>query len=347
VFKGKHGFVSGTAGQMERSVIRQHVLGKFSEMLKAVVQHPAMLFYLDNHISTGPNSQIGKNSKVEKLNENLAREILELHTLGVTGGYKQVDVENLAKIITGWTLVPLENTPASELKQRGQFKFDKRRNEPGAFTVMGRRYSGGDKQQGLSVLDMLANHDSTAVHIARKLLRHFVSDNPSRSMINSLAATFKRERGDLKKVAEALIDMDEAWSMPMTRLRLPYPWFVSMMRVMQPSPAQVTAQEDEAKGFLESLGHHVWGHQTPEGYTDLDTYWKNADAIRRRRNVARLYVETMIGPSVRYRVPPKASLVANLMGDALSSESANAVKGMSSDRNALTLLFVTPEFLRR
>ncbi len=343
VFRGKHGFVQGTAGHMERSVIRRHVLGKFSDMLKGVVQHPAMIFYLDNHQSTGPTSEIGKGSQIHKLNENLGREILELHTVGVSANYTQTDVENLAKLITGWTIVDIN----SGLSTRGQFRYDVDRSEPGRFTVMRGSFLGGSQQQGLAALDMLANQVETARHIAFKLLRHFVADEPSPAMVRSLTETFQSTRGDLKKVAEALIDMDAAWSMPMTRLRLPYPWFVSMMRVMQPTAAQVTAQEDRAKGILESLGHHVWGHQTPEGYTDLDSYWKNSDAVRRRRNVARQYVETMISPAVGYKVPPRVNIVDNLMGSALSRESTDAVRGMSSDRDALTLLFVTPEFLRR
>lgn len=343
VFRGKHGFVQGTAGHMERSVIRRHVLGKFSDMLKGVAQHPAMIFYLDNHESTGPTSRTGKGSKIHKLNENLGREILELHTVGVSANYTQADVENLAKLITGWTIVDIN----SGLNTRGRFKFDVNRSEPGSFNVMKWSFLGGSQQQGLAALDMLANRAETANHIAFKLLRHFVADDPSPVMVKSLARTFSSTGGDLKKVAEALIDMDGAWSMPLTRLRLPYPWFVSMMRVMQPTAAQVAAQEARAKDFLDSLGNHVWGHQTPEGYTDLDTYWKNSDAIRRRRNVARLYVETMISPDVGYKVPPRVNLVNNLMGSALSRESSDAVRSMSSDRDALTLLFVTPEFLRR
>jgi uncharacterized protein (DUF1800 family) len=352
VFKGKHSFVSATAGHMERTVIRQHVLGNFRDMLKGVVQHPAMIFYLDNHAGVGPKSERSLQSQrsggqAGKINENLAREILELHTLGVKGGYGQADVVSLANIITGWTLFPTHTGTAAERSKRGQFTFNASVHEPGPFTVMRRSFPENGQQQGLAALDMLASHPNTALHISRKLLRHFITDNPSPRMVKSLAATFTRTRGDLKAVAKALINMEDAWSTPMNRLRLPYPWLVSMMRAMALTRAQVVGQEPTAKDILEFLSNHVWGHQTPEGYTDLDTYWKNPDAIRLRRNMAKRYVEAVTRAPIRVSVPSVGAVAENLMGDALSSESLSAVKSITSGPDALNLLFVTPEYLRR
>ena len=167
------GAVLGMAGAFEREAIRPHVLGRFADMLLAVEQHPAMLIYLDNQASTGPNSQVGRN-RGRGLNENLAREILELHTLGVDGGYTQADVTNLARVITGWT-VGQPNQPNAE---HGRFHFAPARHEPGRHPVLGKRYGDAGVRAGEACLADLARHPSTARHIARKLAAHFVAETP-------------------------------------------------------------------------------------------------------------------------------------------------------------------------
>src|SRR6478752_2313795 len=191
------------AGSFEREAIRPHVLGRFGDMLKAVEQHPAMLFFLDNQQSLGPDSRAGQNRK-RGLNENLAREIMELHTLGVGGGYSQDDVTSLARIITGWTYAGRQG----QLGTPGTFVFNANAHQPGA--------------QREAVLSDIARHPSTAKFIATKFARHFVADDPPPALIAKLQDVFARTDGDLRALASALIDADEAWTAPMTKMRSPY-----------------------------------------------------------------------------------------------------------------------------
>src|SRR5262245_1453812 len=200
------GPVRGIAGAYEREAIRPHVLGRFVDMLIAAEQHPAMLIYLDNAQSIGPNSKAGVN-RGRGLNENLAREILELHTLGVGGGYTQEDVTNLARILTGWTVGNFANPRA----EPGRFFFARARHEPGDWTVLGKRYPDDGQRTGEDVLRDLARHPSTARRVAGKLARHFVSENPPAALVEQLERTFLATRGNLRAVMEALIKSPEAW----------------------------------------------------------------------------------------------------------------------------------------
>ena len=184
------------AGSFEREAIRPYVLGRFGDMLKAVEQHPAMLFFLDNQQSLGPDSRAGKNRN-RGLNENLAREILELHTLGVGGGYSQDDVTSLANIITGWTYAGR----LGQLGAPGSFVFNANAHQPGAQRVMGKIYGASDVTQGEAVLADLARHPSTAKFIAGKFARHFVADDPPPALVARLADVFTRTDGDLKALA--------------------------------------------------------------------------------------------------------------------------------------------------
>jgi uncharacterized protein (DUF1800 family) len=171
------GQVRALCGAFEREAIRANVLGKFSEMLLAVESHPAMLLYLDNAGSIGPNSIAGQR-RGKGINENLAREILELHTLGVRGGYSQEDVTNFAKIITGWTFSPFKQDP----QHGGEFMFNERLHEPGPQMVLSHRYDDNGYEQGRAALLMLADHPATAKHIATKLVMHFVADEPDTTL---------------------------------------------------------------------------------------------------------------------------------------------------------------------
>ena len=202
------------AGGFEREAIRPHVLGRFGDMLKAVEQHPAMLIYLDNAQSIGPNSQAGRN-RGRGLNENLAREILELHTLGVDGGYTQADVTSLARIITGWTIVD-QRFAAAQPKGRpaqnltvGTFMFAQPRHEPGQQTVLGKVYADNGLATGEEALADLARHPATARHIARKLAQHFVSETPPPALVARLEKTFRDTDGNLGAVAKALASAPE------------------------------------------------------------------------------------------------------------------------------------------
>ena len=204
------------AGCFEREAIRPHVLGRFGAMLQAVESHPAMLAYLDNALSFGPNSPAGRNRN-RGLNENLAREILELHTLGVDGGYTQADVTALARIITGWTFSGREG----RLGEPGTFVFFPNGHEPGDHTLLGKAYAAGGVKQGEAALADLARRPATARHIAGKLARHFVADEPPPSLVDRLAKVFRETDGDLKAVAIALVDSDEAWTTPLAKMRTP------------------------------------------------------------------------------------------------------------------------------
>ncbi|MEQ1612407.1 MAG: DUF1800 domain-containing protein, partial [Hyphomicrobiaceae bacterium] len=219
------GPVRGLAGGYEREAIRPHVLGRFADMLKAVEQHPAMLIFLDNQVSTGPNSRAGKNRSVG-LNENLAREILELHTLGVAGGYGQEDVTNLARVLTGWA-VGQPNIPQSE---PGKFFFAANRHEPGSWTVAGKRYIDEGQRTGEKVLADLARHPATARHIATKLARHFVSDKPPAALVATLEKTFRDSDGDLAALSRALVSAPEAWEPPAAKIVPPYDFTISLIR---------------------------------------------------------------------------------------------------------------------
>jgi uncharacterized protein (DUF1800 family) len=197
---GKGPGVRMLAGSFEREAIRPHVLGRFGDMLKAVEQHPAMLYYLDNQQSIGPASRAGQQGK-RGLNENLAREILELHTLGVDVGYTQADVSSLSRIITGWTVAEPDKDP----ELGGRFSFAAARHEPGDHAVLGKVYGEDAQRQGEAVLADLAAHPSTARHIARKLARHFVADEPPPMLVDRLAKTLLETRGDIATVTRSLV----------------------------------------------------------------------------------------------------------------------------------------------
>ena len=208
------GAVRELAGAYEREAIRPHVLGRFADMLLAVETHPAMLIYLDNARSIGPDSPAGRRTG-KGLNENLAREILELHTLGVRTVYTQADVTRFANVITGWTVVP------PRLERGGEFNFNANMHEPGAQTLIGKVFPDGAFEQGRAALAMLARHPATAHHIAAKLVRHFVSDRPVPALADKLAKRFIATDGDLKEVARTLVTAPEAWSMADRKLKRP------------------------------------------------------------------------------------------------------------------------------
>ena len=227
--------VRGTFGQWERDVIRKNVLGKFHDMLRETYNHPAMIAYLDNDNSIGPNSQRGIEWGVG-LNENLARELMELHTVGSGGGYTEADVTAMAKILTGWSYVrgwEADNRFEGGTPQnRGQFIYRPRWHEPGAITLMGKRYAPAGKDQCEAVLLDLARSPGTAEHIAFKLVHHFITDEPTPAMVDPIKQAFLDSDGDLKAVALALINLPEAWSLPFEKIRTPYEMTIAQYRAL-------------------------------------------------------------------------------------------------------------------
>lgn len=330
-------------GQMERDVIRRHVLGSFKDMLIGVVQHPAMLDYLDASSSVGPNSPFGKEHRMG-LNENLAREILELHTLGVNGGYTQSDVIHLARILTGWSVVRGWEADygfdGGNASNRGQFIYRAARHEPGTHTVLRRAFPNTGFEQGRAVLTMLAEHPKTAEFIAFKLVHHFITDTPTRAMVEPVARAFLATKGNLRAVATALVNLPEAWSTPLRKLRTPYEIQVAMMRALGRG-----YQARDWWAFSESLRalrHSPWERKTPDGYPDETSYWLAPDAMRIRLETARLaaWMFRTYGP---YPIAPQA-LAPALFSSALNAKSLAAIRAANDEETAMATVFMLPEF---
>src|SRR5262245_48628035 len=212
-------------GAYEREAIRPHVLGRFGDMLLAVEQHPAMLIYLDNARSIGPDSIAGVRQK-RGLNENLAREILELHTLGVRTVYTQDDVTKFANVITGWTIVPPRQDPV----RGGEFNFNGRMHEPGPQKVVNKTYPDTGLDQGRAVLADLARNPATAKHISEKLARHFIADQPPQALVELLSRRYRETDGNLKEMAKALVTSPDAWSAPRSKIKRPGEWILGALR---------------------------------------------------------------------------------------------------------------------
>jgi uncharacterized protein (DUF1800 family) len=340
----KAGAVRGTIGQWERDVIRANVLGRFAKMLHGTIQHPAMLAYLDNADSIGPHSPIGESWGVG-YNENLARELMELHTLGSGGGYSESDVTALAKILTGWSYVRGWESDGGynggNRRNRGRFIYRDNWHEPGPIALMGKTYAALGKRQAEQVLDDLAVHPATAEHIAFKLVRHFITDEPTPAMVEPLKQKFLRTRGDLKAVSLALLDLPEAWSMPLTRLRTPYEMAVAQYRALGARHA-----DDEPWAFSEplyALQQMQWESPSPEGYSDHTLMWLNPDAMRIRLDVAQFRNWASVG---EYK-GNAARLATSLFDAALSRDTRERIAGIGDNNDALTILFSSPEFQRR
>ena len=328
----KGGLARMWAGSFEREAIRPYVLGRFADMLKAVEQHPAMLFFLDNQQSLGPDSRAGINRK-RGLNENLAREILELHTLGVDGGYSQDDVTSLARIITGWTYAGR----LGQLGTPGTFVFNANAHQPGAHSVLGKSYAPNGLAQGEAVLLDLSRHPSTAKFVATKFVRHFVAEDPPPALVGKLQDVFRRTDGDLKAITLALIDSDEAWQAPPTKIRSPYEFLVATGRVLARIP------EDPARylGGLNTLGQPLWSPAGPNGFADTNAAWAAPEGIK-----LRLDISAQIASRVADSVDPRDLLEA-VAADAASPETRRTVERAESRQQALALLLMSPEFQRR
>jgi uncharacterized protein (DUF1800 family) len=316
------------AGAYEREAIRPHVLGRFVDMLIAVESHPAMLFYLDNAVSMGPNSVAGIN-RDRGLDENLAREALELHTLGVRSGYSQADVTNFAKVLSGWTFIN-----PGVIRHGGEFVFAERMHEPGAQIVFGKRYAEDGMEQGLAVLADLARHPATARHIARKLAVHFVADEPPPPLVEKVARTFSDSDGDLKETAKALIMAEESWTPVRSKLKRPSEWHIGALRL--------TSSRGNVGRFMRGqalLGEPVWRPPAPNGFADEQAAW--IDGLPRRADIA-----SNFAARVADRLQPVA-LIDEGLGPLASADTRGAIARGGSRAQALALLLMSPEFLRR
>lgn len=336
--------VRGTIGQLERDVIRKHVLGDFTSMLIGVMKHPAMQAYLDNSDSVGPNSEYGAPRGIG-INENLARESMELHTVGSGGGYTEEDVTAMALILTGWSYVrgweADNNWNGGTKKNRGRFIFREDWHEPGPITLMGKTYPDEGQKRGIKALKFLARQPETAEHIAFKLVHHFITDEPTPAMVNPVKQAFIKSGGNLKKVALALIELPEALTGPLDRLRTPYELAVAQFRAMKRKYNQ-----DQYWSFaspLYSMNNMAWECPTPDGYTDETYYWLNPEAVTLRLETAQMsgwVYDEYVGENV-------VKMAKGIFGGALSRATRERVEAAGSTSRALTILFSSPEFQRR
>ena len=320
------------AGSFEREAIRPHVLGRFGDMLKAVEQHPAMLFFLDNQQSLGPDSRAGQNRN-RGLNENLAREIMELHTLGVGGGYSQDDVTSLARIITGWTYANRQG----QLGAPGTFVFNANAHQPGGQRLMGRMYEANGVAQGEAALADIARHPSTAKFIATKFARHFIADDPPPALVARLADVFVKSDGNLRVLATALLDSDEAWKTPLTKVRSPYEFLVATGRLL----AQIPGDPGRYINGLNVLGQPLWSPAGPNGFPDSNAAWAAPEGMKLRLDIS-AQIASRLGDGIDPR-----DLLELVAADAASMETRRTIERAETRQQALALLLMSPEFQRR
>ncbi|MGQ0700695.1 MAG: DUF1800 domain-containing protein [Panacagrimonas sp.] len=320
------------AGAYEREAIRANLSGSFADLLLACTHHPAMLYYLDNDRSVGPNSRMGQRRELG-LNENLAREILELHTLGVDGGYTQEDVIAFARTLTGW------GVDATAIESgNGGYKFLDAQHEPGPQTVLGRRYPGAGEQQAVNVLRELARHPSTARFIATKLARHFVADAPPASAVERLAKVFRETEGDLPSLHRAVVELPEAWATPGTKFRTPEEFLIGAQRLLS-GRGGLTGGE-ELIAALNNLGQRSFLSPSPAGWPDEMGAWLSGDSLWKR-------LETISALAARARVDQPLKLAEEAFGDRLAASTRDILKGAESGAQGLALLLAAPEFNRR
>jgi uncharacterized protein (DUF1800 family) len=339
----------GAVGAFEREAIRPHIGGRFIDLLRAAVQHGAMLRYLDNDRSAGPDSaivrrQAGRASpRVTGLNENLARELLELHTLGAAGGgaayggwggYTQADVTALAAVLTGWRVPPPDTLAAPGAPSAW---FDASWHQPGPKQVLGRSHPEGP--QGLeSVLQQLAQHPSTARFIATKLARHLVADEPPPALVARLADRFLQTGGDLPTVYRSLVLAPEAWAAQPAKLKTPEEFVLSSARLLQWGDSLVQRTPDAGIG---ALGQRLLAAPSPAGWPDQAAEWLGPDAVWKRVEWA-----TRVADRLGGQVDARA-LAARGLGPLLTDHTARQIDRAADGRQALALLLLSPDFQRR
>ena len=346
------GTTRGLVGAFEREAIRPHIAGRFQDLLRASTTHAAMLRYLDNQQSAGPHSLVVQRlarrreagdasaARLSGLNENLAREVLELHTLGAAhaggahgpwGGYTQADVTALAAVLTGWR-------GAGEVARP---EFEPNWHEPGDKLVLNKRYASGPQALEELLAD-LTRHPSTARHIATKLARHFVADDPPAALVQRLAAAFSRSGGDLPAVYAALIDAPEAWQPTLSKLKSPEEFVVSTARLLRQNERQgdrVLARVADAG--IGSMGQRMHAAPSPAGWPDRAEEWLGPEALWQRVEWASRVAER-IGPMTDARQLAQASL-----GERLSAATKQQIDRAADPSQALALLLMSPEFQRR
>ncbi|MCE3264121.1 MAG: hypothetical protein K0R43_3200 [Pseudoduganella sp.] len=312
VFSGK-GVDRALVASYERDAIRPYVFGSFRQMLGATARHPAMLFYLDNWVS-----------RAGALNENYARELMELHTLGVDGGYAQKDVTELARMLTGWTYAP---------RRDAQFVFDPRRHDTGAKTWLGKPVTVRGVAEGEYALDVLAAHPSTARHISRKLAQYFVADVPPAALVERMAQSWASSHGDIRSVLRTMFASQEFMDQQYAgaKFKTPYQYVVSASR----AAAMPMTDVKPLVGILGRLGMPLYGCQTPDGYKNTEAAWLNPDGLGRR-----------ISYALTLSAGADADTVQQALGASVSRRSA-AIIADSNERLRAAMLLGSPDFMQR
>jgi len=324
--------VTALTPAFERDAIRPHVLGRFADMVLAAERHPAMLLYLNQDGSVGPNSQAAARAAIRQpgrrrgLNENLAREAMELHTLGVRSGYTQADVTEFARALTGWSVGP-----------GGAFAFRADRHEPGERVILGRRYPQQGGEQARTALLAFAAAPATATHIATKLARHFADDESPPAMVARLAADFTDSGGNLPSLYRALVASPEAWVPTPTKFKTPWEWTISALRGL----GHRSVGQMQVAALQAQLGQRVWRPGAPAGWDDVAASWAGPDALVRRVEVAQR-LALPLGQTVDAR-----TLAPRLLPASLSQATAQQIARSESPASAVALMLASPDFLRR
>lgn len=338
------------AGNYEFEAIRPNILGRFKDLLGAAIAHPAMLVFLDQAQSIGPNSAVAqrvarRRNRELGLNENLAREILELHTLGVRTGYSQADVTEFARALTGMTVAGITEGPIGRLsrgQEVGDIFFLDAIPEPGSRQIMDKTYDGDGSAQVQAIISDLSTHPATARHIATKLARHFVSDRPPPALVTRLESSFLKTGGDLPALYQILVEAPEAWpdqwNAGAAKFKSPWEWVISSLRAVDsdrlPGNGNMIA-------VFRQMGQPIWKPGSPAGYIDNNATWTGGSALIRRVELA-ARIARRNGRNIDAR-----SLASQILPGVLSLNTIENIAGAESSDQGLSLLLASPEFLRR
>jgi uncharacterized protein (DUF1800 family) len=324
------GLVKYTLSSYERDAIRPYALGKFRDLLMATAHHPAMLFYLDNWLNTDPNSLIARGKKIG-INENYGREVMELHTLGVNGGYTQQDVTTLAHILTGWGL-----GEGKDVDAKSEFYFEPRRHDFSNQTFLGTPVAGGGTEEIEGVLDMLARHPSTAKHIAFQLAQYFVADEPPQSLVDKLTATYGATDGDISEMLRVIFRSPEFWNPQYYKAKFkpPFRYIISALRTtgsVPPAPATRLLHPE-----LKNMGEQLYYCLTPNGYSNTNDQWLNSDALLKRIDFAKKLANFLDNSS--------PEIIESSFGKNWSANTLNTIAS-NDPKQKSTLLLSSPEFV--
>jgi uncharacterized protein (DUF1800 family) len=351
VYQAKN-FTRVLVGHYEQYAIRPFALGRFRDLLGATARHPAMLYYLDNWASVGPQGE----ARGRGLNENYARELMELHTLGVDGGYTQRDVTQLARMLTGWTLVPPRPqraglAPAVRVVPPGRsddipgFWFNERVHDAGEKTWLGQRVAPRGMAEGNFALDVLAQHPATARHISFKLAQYFVSDQPDPALVDRLAAVFLAEDGQIVPVLRSLFRSDAFWASDniAAKFKTPYHYALSALRAGGYGVTNVLP----LAGNLAAQGMPLFGCPTPDGYKNTEAAWLNPDGMSKRLDFASQVANGRVGPE-RLSGGLGAALLMEQLGPMLTPATRSLVaQNQDSPAVAVAMVLASPGLMRR